>query len=456
MQEALRSGGRLLDQAVCMKSKLPNDKEGKMKRTIVFALSLGAILVLCSSYAWAAAPRKGLVAEYLFEGNASDTSGEGNHGNVYDAVLSKDRFNRPKAAFAFDGTTSYIEVPNNPSLQLTNSLTITAWVQTVSAMDAPIVLKGDGNNWYYFGVWKGTLDLEFNNNTGHLGSTEIPVGKWVHVAATWDGTNIKHYVNGIQDTATKEFIGTISNTDASLYMGSSFQTILNGKLDDVRIYNRALTAAEIDAVYHDKDPVISAFIVTPDAGSTPLAVNFECRAKSPNSTISQYLWDVNGDGTTDFVTSVGTLLHTFTTNGTYKPRVRVVDSAGYKANSDYLRVKVANGPELAGKVEYYHFDDTAKSVEMKVRVYNWGNADAAPFKVGFAISDNGIGSTTFKTVPVTGGLTAGQSILLTLSNTFAESIYGRMVGMTIDAGKKVAEVDETNNDLQVFIGSAAK
>lgn len=424
-----------------------------MKRRMIVALGLVAILAVCSDYAWAAAPRTGLVAEYLFEGNAKDTSGRGNHGIVYDAVLTKDRFQRPKAAYAFNGTSSNIRVPNKPSLQLTKSLTIAAWINT-AADYAPIVLKGGEVNDIYYGLWvyNGTLDLDPGAIT-HSGSTEIPLNKWVHVAATWDGTHIKYYVNGKQDPLTYEFTGTISVTYSDLVMGLDYgPSYLKGKLDDVRIYNRALTAEEIDKVYHDHEPVIGAFTATPEAGSAPLDVKFTCRATSPNGAVTQYLWDLNGDGITDSVTTVGTLSHIYTANGTYKTRVRVVDSEGYWVLSDYLPVKIGDGPELAGKVEYYLFNDTTKTITIKARAYNWGNVAAVPFNVAFIVSDNGLGPRIFKTVAVAAGLATGQNTLVSVSNTFAESIYGRTISIVIDREGKVSEVDETNNRLNLFVG----
>ncbi|NLI31255.1 MAG: hypothetical protein GX422_00525 [Deltaproteobacteria bacterium] len=433
-----------------------------MRHIMVIAVGLAVIIAFCNGCACAAAPRNGLVAEYLFEGNARDTSGNGNHGNVQGAVLTKDRFGRSKAAYSFNGSSSYIEISKSKSLNLTQSLTFAAWVNITSLTSggvAVLLCKGTTYVSYNMYIYQNKLYVGFNNVPIYNGNMDILQNKWIHLAVTWNGTNIKSYINGIMDPNIREFKGTLDVTDENFFLGMDppgAYEYLHGKLDDVRIYNRALNVEEIYAVYHDKDPVIGSLTATPDAGSAPLALEFTCRATSPNGTISQYLWDVNGDGITDFVTGVGTLLHTYTANRTYKARVTVVDSAGYKALSDYLRVRIGDGPELAGKVEYYEFDDTAKTVKMKVRLYNWGNTAAVPFNVVFSLSDNGIGSKTFRNVRVADGLGAGKNMLVTVRHTFAESVYDRMISIALDGGRKVAEVDETNNGLNLFVGPASK
>lgn len=192
----------------------------------------------------------------------------------------------------------------------------------------------------------------------------------------------------------------------------------------------------------------------PTAGSAPLTVNFTCRATSPNGTITQYLWDVTGDGIADKITSVGRLSYKYSSNGTYNASVQVLDSAGYTAESGAVKITVGNGPELSGKVEYYQYNDVTRTANIKLRVYNTGNVAAGAFKVKFTVSDNGIGATVFKTLSIS-GLTAGQNMLLDeVSNTFPASIYGRQISIAIDSGKQVAEVDETNNGVKIIIGPA--
>ncbi|MEJ7822566.1 MAG: hypothetical protein WKF85_09610, partial [Chitinophagaceae bacterium] len=71
---------------------------------------------------------KGLVAYYPFNGDANDASGNGNHGIAYNVTPATDNFGKPNSAFSFNGTNSYIRVPNSPSLNPTSQISICAWV----------------------------------------------------------------------------------------------------------------------------------------------------------------------------------------------------------------------------------------------------------------------------------------------------------------------------------------
>jgi PKD repeat protein len=432
-----------------------------MKRAMAMAVGLAVILGCYNSDVWAAAPRRGLVAEYLFDGDANDTSGNNNHGVVNGAVLIADRFERAIRAYYFDGKSSYIQVPSSASLQLKKALTFAAWVNIVSLTGpgknvAIILSKAETDISYEYWVNNSKLAGTFASyNEGYF---DVPQKQWVHVALTWDGNQIRYYVNGVQDLNVDDYAEKIAVNTENLYIGRSpyggvtLDEYFHGRLDDIRIYNRALTAAEIDLVYRDNEPVISAFTLTQDAGAAPLSVDFKCLATSPNGKITKYLWDVNGDGVVDFETDTGTLSHVYSANGTYTPQVRVVDWGGYKTNSDNLLVKVGDGPELAGRAEFYSFDEKTKSVNMKIRIHNWGNAAADNFGVAFTIDKTII----FKRAWVAGGLAAGQNKLLNINHTFSESVYGRPISIAIDSGKKVTEVNELNNGIELYVGASIK
>ena len=79
-------------------------------------------------------------------------------------------------------------------------------------------------------------------------STGLPVNTWTHLAATWDGTTVRIYVNGVQ-VASKAIGQTILTTNGSLRFGgnSVWGEYFNGKIDEVRVYKRALSQSEIQA-----------------------------------------------------------------------------------------------------------------------------------------------------------------------------------------------------------------
>ena len=81
----------------------------------------------------------GLIARYPFDGNASDISGNGNHGTVYGVITVADRFGQENQAYFFDGVDDYIDLGNSTSLNPANLITVSAWDSCSSLKYAPIV-----------------------------------------------------------------------------------------------------------------------------------------------------------------------------------------------------------------------------------------------------------------------------------------------------------------------------
>ncbi|MDD3536421.1 MAG: LamG domain-containing protein [Candidatus Cloacimonetes bacterium] len=212
-------------------------------------------------------PTDGLVAHYPLNRNADDASGNGHHGTVYGATLCTDRFGNPHGAYHFVAAQqNYIQVPDDPQLRITNNLSISIWVKhsATSGIFEDIVMKG--NDSYGF---------QFNNNTNevlfhlkhaagswkNLNSLYVPVtGEWFHIAGTYDGSTQRVYINGIQ-TNTANWSGEIGINMQPLDFGrmvASDNAWYNGDLDDFRIYNRVLSAAEILALYNGQENYVSA------------------------------------------------------------------------------------------------------------------------------------------------------------------------------------------------------
>lgn len=117
-----------------------------------------------------------------------------------------------------------------------------------------------------------------------------------------------------------------------------------GSLDEVEIYNRALTSSEIQAIFNagsagkckvaaNQPPTITSFTATPSSGIAPLSVTFTAVASDPDGTIASVQWDFNGDGTVDQTTTTLTTSFTYTIAGTFTPMVTVMDNAGATASA---------------------------------------------------------------------------------------------------------------------------
>jgi Concanavalin A-like lectin/glucanases superfamily/Carboxypeptidase regulatory-like domain/Viral BACON domain len=204
----------------------------------------------------------GLIAYYPFSGSANDESGNGNNGIVHGAALTQDRFGNPNGAYSFDGQSSYIAVPDSPTLDITGPITIAAWIKPTVASGTYIVTKGDptvGGNVYDLDIYPGQVRSLFHYQgggsatRGATGATNIVSGTWQHVAVTWDGATVTVYYNGQPDGTGSFTTGPIITSSMDLeigrYYGGAPQPYFAGDIDDVRIYNGALSAAEIQALY---------------------------------------------------------------------------------------------------------------------------------------------------------------------------------------------------------------
>ena len=188
---------------------------------------------------------------------AYDSSGNGLDGNLNgDPQWVEGQLG---GALEFDGTDDYVSVPSSSSLQLTSALTIAGWIKADSWDSGndvdPIARKGDGNpNNYQLAVVDGRATLYLDggeaDDDGFEGNTPLNTGQWYHVAATWDGLTVRIYVDGVIDNDPSDLHGDPIGTDTRpFYIGGRSGTdLLDGTLDDIRIYNRALTAEEVQWV----------------------------------------------------------------------------------------------------------------------------------------------------------------------------------------------------------------
>jgi hypothetical protein len=220
-------------------------------------LVLGALLLTHQeSTAHAQSLTPGLVAAYSFdEGTGTtvaDASGTGNGGTIGTATWST--LGKNGNALSFNGSSARVTIPDAPSLRLTAGMTLEAWVfpTTVTGRWRDVVFKGDDN--YYLmattpvgsapgagGIFSGSYGETF-------GASALPANTWSHLSATYDGTTLRLYVNGVQ-VASRAQTGTLATSANPLNIGGDafYNQYFAGRIDDVRVYNTALSAAQIQS-----------------------------------------------------------------------------------------------------------------------------------------------------------------------------------------------------------------
>ena len=201
-------------------------------------------------------PTFGLVAWYPFNGNANDESGNGSDGVINGAVLTTDRFGRSDRAFYFDGVDDYILVDTIKYKLQNNQVAVSCWFK-INEYYSPIIpqhyifdFRSVGNNLFYLNV-DGELIQAMGTQIA-LSPNTIKLDVWYMMTLTYDGSRVDFYLN-------KDKIHSASvNPGLDCYqmkIGVRCNNVefLHGSIDDIRIYNRALTNCEIQTLCAEGD-----------------------------------------------------------------------------------------------------------------------------------------------------------------------------------------------------------
>jgi hypothetical protein len=215
--------------------------------------------------------QSGLVGDWPMNGNAKDATPYRNLGTLTAAVLTADRKGRASSAYSFDGTTSYITAANSTALKPSTAVTVSAWINTTNlgATNHQKIVSTREAGGYYLGISGSAPDTGctatsvcfavYDGTTYQFASaarTALASGVWQLLTGTYDGTTIRLYLNGTQIASTA-YAGTISESTAPVCIGAEAGPVFcgtdyfAGTIDDVRIWNRALSTAEIAAAYQE-------------------------------------------------------------------------------------------------------------------------------------------------------------------------------------------------------------
>ena len=321
----------------------PGTTYGYQVRAVDAAGNLGPVSNTTSATTQAA-PTAGLVAAYSFdEGSGTtvtDSSGNGNNGTVANTTwASSGKYGK---ALSFNGTSSRVTVPNSTSLQLSTGMTLEAWVNPTTASSAwrDVIEKGNDN--YYLMATTDQAGAPSGGgtfggaNANALAPAILPTNTWTYLATSYDGANLRFYLNGTLVT-TVATTGAITSSSNALTIGSDplWGQYFSGMIDEVRIYNAAITASQIQSDMNSTGtavPSAPANLTTTVVNSTQ--IDLAWGASSDSVGVTGYRVErCQGASCTNFAqiaTPTGT---TYSDTGlspstSYSYRVRAIDGAG--------------------------------------------------------------------------------------------------------------------------------
>jgi hypothetical protein len=228
-------------------------------KTKLFCLFILSILVMTG---FSQIPINGLVAWYPFAGNASDASGNGNNGTVNGATLTTDRFGNVSSAYSFDGVNDNINCGNGASLQISGDISVCGWVKTNTIIMSNLISKYKTSTagWELVIDPAGKVHFGGRPGSGYCSSgisSLVNNSSWHFLVGQRLGTQWQIYFDGLLSSSTNCISGSIQTAYNLTFGSESLNTyFFNGTLDDIRIYNRALTLAEITALYGESPPPV--------------------------------------------------------------------------------------------------------------------------------------------------------------------------------------------------------
>jgi Concanavalin A-like lectin/glucanases superfamily len=212
----------------------------------------------------------GIVGYWTFDGpslhwttnTADDVSGNGNTGSLISmSTTTSPVVGKIGQALRFDvNASSDISVPDAGTIDYVQNFSLSAWFKTSSVSADQILLQktsggfscSTANFLLYIQGSSQKVRLCISNSpvTAVLTSQTISPNTWYHVVATADGTNLKMYLNGVLSNQNAQTAATTDTTDVLFIGNNGSNNNLQGRMDDVRVYNRVLSDSEIVQLYN--------------------------------------------------------------------------------------------------------------------------------------------------------------------------------------------------------------
>jgi hypothetical protein len=261
-------------------------------------LAIGAFL-LCANLSQAQVSTANLMVHYKLDGNGTDASGNDQNATSFNTSGATDRFGKVGGATYFNGVDGYMLVPASSSVQPTDSISICVWInqelksnigwstiidKRYAYLSDPWSSYGMGTHPDYGNKWM------FSVSSGTTGSGRTaaakasnPYNTWTFIVGTYNRNQVKLYINGVLDSAISK-TGPLGYSSLGMYLGYSGtgpNEYYKGRMDDLRVYSRVLSATEIQALYSAPNAVSEisaqapAFAIYPNPATDKMRIDTE-------------------------------------------------------------------------------------------------------------------------------------------------------------------------------------
>ncbi len=287
----------------------------------------------------------GLVGEWKFDEDIGTTStltydatGNGDNGTLMSSPTRATSTCKIANCLVFNGS-NYVSIPNSATLELRNAISISAWVNpATSTASTQLAIMGKSSEVILslsYGQSRFTIYATAGGYSQAMGGTILPANTWYHIVGTFDGNQIKIYENGVLK-GTTNYSTSIADTAAIPYIGSAggYQ-FFSGSIDDVRIYNRALSAYEVGQLYNSN--VFKRYFY----------VENTCRTNDASSSISGVSPCAGGSADDPSTQKISAITEWTTPTGA-NPQVLLSDYVTRWKNSVFQQNDWSGGPNATG------------------------------------------------------------------------------------------------------------
>jgi hypothetical protein len=308
-------------------------------------------------------PSNGLVAWYPFNGNANDESGNGNNGTVNGATLSVDRIGNANSAYSFDGINDFIQLPFNIQQ---HPISVSVWFNT-NAVQFQSIIDNDiaplfGNDiilsYSNYGLGNNDKVCALYHDGAFASDFSYSINTDYHLMVVWYDNETKIFLNGNVVGSQIHSEGTIEGGNFRIGVHSNNMGWFNGNIDDIAIYNRALTQEEITALYigtSSNNNGGGGTAGTP-AASVPAGIPYQAVIR-----------DNAGAALVNTPVSVRFTLHQNTTDGT----IEFQETQSLTTNAiGLINTQIGTGTATLGTFANIHWSNTTKFIQVEVNTGN--------------------------------------------------------------------------------------